>query len=95
LGSVAERYIDFGPYLMFLPIFGFGLMIGFIYKYIYTNSFNHVWGMALNAPLLFLIPNLGVATTKVLGWLFTYFIVWFLFKKFFLKDLDRYLKYNR
>ncbi len=95
LGSVAERYIDFGPYWMFVPIFGFGLLIGFIYKYIYTKSLNHVWGMACVAPLLFLIPNLGVATTKVLGWTFTYFIVWFLFNKFIVKDLDTYLKYAR
>lgn len=94
LGSVAERYIDYGPYFMFIPVFGFGLIIGFIYKYIYTNSLNHVWGMSLVAPLLFLIPNLGVATTKFLGWTFTYFIVWFVFKKFALKDLDRYLRYS-
>jgi len=95
LGSVAERYIDYGPYYMFIPIFGFGLMIGLVYKYIYTNSLNHVWGMACVMPLLFLIPNLGVATTKFFGWTLTYFIVWFLFKKFFLKDLDRYLKYSK
>lgn len=92
LGSVAERYIDYGPYWMFVPIFGFGLIIGYIYKYIYTKSLNRVWGMSCVAPLLFLIPNLGVATTKFLGWTFTYFIVWFLFNKFIVKNLDQYLK---
>lgn len=95
LGLVAERYIDFGPYFMFIPIFGFGLIIGNIYKYIYTKSLNRVWGMACVAPLLFLIPNLGVATTKFLGWTFTYFIVWFLFNKFVLKHVDQYLKYSK
>ncbi len=95
LGLVAERYIDYGPYLMFIPIFGFGLLIGFIYKYIYTHCLNKIWGLACVAPLLFLIPSLGVATTKFLGWLLTYFIVWFLFNKFFLKNLDTYLKYSR
>lgn len=94
LGSVAERYIDYGPYFMFIPIFGFGLLIGYIYKYIYTKSLNRVWGMACVAPLLFLIPNLGVATTKFLGWTFTYFIVWFLFNKFVVRGLDRYLRYQ-
>lgn len=92
LGLVAERYIDYGPYLMFLPIFAFGFLIGFIYKYIYTHCLNTVWGLACVAPLLFLIPSLGVATTKFLGWLLTYFIVWFVFNKFFLKNLDAYLK---
>ena len=95
LGSVAERYIDFGPYFMFIPIFGFGLIIGNIYKYIYTKSLNRVWGMACVAPLLFLIPNLGVATTKFLGWTFTYFIVWILFNKFVVKSLDRYLRHSK
>ncbi len=95
LGSVAERYIDFGPYLMFIPIFGFGVLIGYIFKYIYTKSLNRVWGMSCVAPLLFLIPNLGVATTKFLGWTFTYFIVWFLFNKFVVKNLDQYLRYSK
>ncbi len=95
LGLVAERYIDYGPYLMFFPIFGFGFLIGFIYKYIYTHCLNTVWGLACVAPLLFLIPSLGVATTKFLGWVLTYFIVWILFNKFFLKSLDTYLKYSK
>ena len=95
LGSVAERYIDFGPYFMFIPIFGFGLIIGYIYKYIFTKSLNRVWGMSCVAPLLFLIPILGVATTKFLGWTFTYFIVWILFNKFVVKSLDRYLRYSK
>lgn len=92
LGLVAERYIDYGPYIMFIPIFFFGLMIGYIYKYIITYSLNRIWGLAFVAPLFFLIPNLGVATTKFLGWVLTYFLVWFLFNKFLVKRVDKYLR---
>ena len=92
LGLVAERYIDYGPFFMFIPIFIFGLFLGYIYKYIITHSLNRVWGLAFVAPLFFLIPNLGVATTKFLGWVLTYFFVWFLFNKYLVKRVDNYLK---
>lgn len=92
LGLVAERYIDYGPLYMFIPIFLFGLLIGLIYKYILTHSLNKVWGVCFVAPLFFFIPSLGLATTKFLGWLFTYLIVWFLFNKFLLKRVDSYLR---
>lgn len=92
LGLVAERYIDYGPFFMFIPIFLFGLLIGYIYKYILTKSLNRIWGLALVAPLFFLIPNLGVATTKFLGWVLTYFLVWVIFNKYLVKRVDKYLK---
>lgn len=92
LGLVAERYIDYGPFFMFIPIFIFGLFLGNIYKYIITHSLNRVWGLAFVAPLFFLIPSLGVATTKFLGWVLTYFLVWFLFNKYLVKRVDNYLK---
>ncbi len=91
LGLVAERYIDYGPFIMFIPIFGFGLLLGFIYKYIISHSLNHILGLSFVAPLFFLIPSLGVATTKFLGWLLTYFIVWFLFNKYLVKRVHYFL----
>lgn len=94
LGLVAERYIDYGPIYMFVPIFFFGYLLGIIYKFILSRSFNHVWGLALTAPLFFLIPSLGVATTKFLGWLLTYFIAWFIINKFLLKRVDSFLKHK-
>jgi hypothetical protein len=92
LGSVAERYIDYGPVYMFIPIFFFGVLLGNIYKYIIRHSLNHVWGLAFVAPLFFLIPSLGIATTKFLGWVLTYFIVWFAINKYAMKRIDAFLK---
>lgn len=91
LGLVAERYIDYGPLFMFFPIFLLGLLLGIIYKYIYTHSFNHVWGVSFVAPLFFLVPSLGVATTKFLGWLLTYFIAWYLTNKYIIEKIDKML----
>ncbi len=91
LGLVAERYIDYGPFFMFIPIFFFGLLIGYIYKYIISHSLNRIWGLSFVAPLFFLIPCLGVATTKFLGWTLTYFITWFLFNKYLVKKVNNFL----
>jgi hypothetical protein len=91
LGQVAERYIDYGPVYMFIPIFFFGILLGTIYRYIITHSANHILGLSFVAPLFFLIPSLGVATTKFLGWLFTYFIVWFFFNKYVIKVVNNLL----
>jgi len=91
LGQVAERYIDYGPVYMFIPIFFFGVLLGTIYKYIITHSLNNILGLSFVAPLFFLIPSLGVATTKFLGWLFTYFIVWLLFNKYGVRVVHNFL----
>lgn len=91
LGLVAERYIDYGPFFMFIPIFLFGLLLAFIYKYIFTHSFNHVWGISFVAPLFFLVPSLGIATTKFLGWLLTYFIAWFFANKYLIEKVNKLL----
>jgi len=92
LGLVAERYIDYGAVIMFIPIFLLGLLIGIAYKYILTHSFNRIWGMSFVAPLFFFIPSLGLATTKFLGWIVTYFIVWLLFNKYLIPRVDTFLK---
>ncbi|HVF40040.1 MAG TPA: hypothetical protein VM939_09070 [Gemmatimonadaceae bacterium] len=38
-GYVGEAYVDFGVPLMFLPILGWGLLVGFAYRWLR----NHVW----------------------------------------------------
>lgn len=76
LGLVAEQYIDFGPINMFIPIFFFGAWIGYLYKTIKNNSFNPVWGMGFIAPLLFLIPSLGVPTAKFIAWTIYYLVAY-------------------
>ncbi|MFM6924054.1 MAG: hypothetical protein ACKOU7_01005, partial [Ferruginibacter sp.] len=51
LGYMAESYIDFGPYFMFIPIFLVGWLLGFIYKLIIKQSINSLWGFTMVSSL--------------------------------------------
>lgn len=91
LGFMAECYIDFGPFLMVVPIFLMGWLMGFIYKKILHQSLNIVWGLAMVTPLWFNISCNGTAGTKVLGFLIMYYIAFYLFNKYLIKRVDDYM----
>jgi hypothetical protein len=91
LGTVAESYVDFGPIYMFIPIFVFGLWVGWIYKYFIVNGFNILWGLCYSAPIFQFAWSFPVATTKFLGWSITYFITFWFINKFLIKYLDQWL----
>lgn len=92
LGFLAESYIDYGYVFMFVPVFLVGVLFGSIYRYILTNSKNHMWGSAIVSPLWVYFNCNGIAGAKVLGWLIMYFIVFLLFKKFLIKPIDSYMR---
>lgn len=94
LGFMAESYIDFGPYFMYIPIFLVGCLFGWIYKYILQNSINFIWGFSMVCSLWAYISCNGTPGSKILGWLFMYFIAFYLIKRFLMKPIDRYLKGN-
>ncbi len=90
-GIVPERYVDFGPIYMFIPIFFFGLWIGFMYKFFIVNGYNLVWGLCYSAPMFNFMVAFGLATTKFFGWSVTYFVILFMINKYLIKYLDRWL----
>ena len=92
LGFLAESYIDFGSFIMLIPVFLLGLLFGFIYKILITKSINFVWGFSMVVPLWVYINCNGTPGTKILGWLLMYFIAFYLFKRFLMKPLDMYLR---
>ncbi|MFZ4059282.1 MAG: hypothetical protein ACOYKE_14160, partial [Ferruginibacter sp.] len=92
LGFMAESYIDFGWIYMFIPIFLLGLVIGLIYKLIITQSMNFLWACISITPLWFNINCNGTPGTKILGWLFTYFIAFYIFRRFLMKPLDQMIR---
>lgn len=92
LGFMAESYIDFGPVLMFAIVFLVGCLLGFIYALILNQSINYFWGYTMVVGLHTKISCNGTAGSKVLGWIITYYIGFFLFRKFLMKPLDRYLR---
>ncbi|WP_293312278.1 hypothetical protein [Pedobacter sp. UBA5917] len=92
MGYVAESYVDFGFPLMLLPLFLFGLVIGFIFKYIIRNSYNHIWAICLVIPLFFQISTFEFALDKMVGSLITFFIIYLLINKFLAKRIDQYIR---
>ena len=92
LGFMAESYIDFGPILMFVPIFFTGWLMGFIYKQIIEQSINYMWGFTLVSSLWININCNGIAGSKILGWVLMYYIVFLIFRYTLMKLLDRYIR---
>lgn len=92
LGYMAESYIDFGPYGMFLPIFLVGWLLGFIYKLIIQQSINYLWGFTMVSSLWININCNGTPGTKILGWILMYYIAFLFFRYLLMKPLDRYIR---
>jgi hypothetical protein len=91
LGTVAESYVDFGPVYMFIPIFVFGLWIGWMYKFFIVNGYNIIWGLCYSAPIFQFAWSFPVPTSKFLGWSITYFVTFWFINKFLIKYLDHWL----
>lgn len=92
LGYMAESYIDFGPYLMFIPIFFVGWLLGFIYKTIIEQSINYLWGFTMVSSLWININCNGTPGTKILGWILMYYIAFLFFRYLLMKPLDNYIR---
>ena len=91
LGYVPEAYIDFGPIYMFVPIFFFGFLFGWMYKTLMLKGYNIVWGICYSAPLFQYLWMFPVPGTKLLGWSITYFVNFYLLNRYLVKYLDRWL----
>ena len=91
LGLVPESYVDFGAIYMFVPIFFFGIYIGFIYKFMVTRGYNILWGICYAAPFFNFVISFGVPTTKFLGWSVTYFVGFYFINRYLIKYVDRWL----
>jgi len=57
-GYVGESYVDFGLPLMFLPIFGFGLLLGFAYRWLATHTKHDE--LRMGATLVIVWSTLGL-----------------------------------
>jgi len=91
LGTVAEAYVDFGYVYMFVPIFFYGLLLGYMYRALLLKGYNLVWGLCYSAPILQFAWSFPVPTTKYLGWSITWFVGFFLINRYLIKYLDEWL----
>lgn len=92
LGFIAESYIDFGPVFMYIIIFLVGCFMGFIYSVVLRQSLNLFWGYTMVLPLFAKINCNGTPGTKLLGWMITYYLAFFVFRKFLMEPIDNYLR---
>ncbi len=90
-GVVPERYVDFGPVYMFIPIFFFGIYVGYIYKLLLFKGYNLVWGLCYSAPFFNFMVAYGLPTTKFLGWSVTYVFGLYFINRYLIKYLDEWL----
>jgi hypothetical protein len=88
LGYIADAYIDFGPYYMYIILFFFGVLFGIFYKFLYTKSLNEIWSWIFTVPFFLLININGMDTNKALGWILIYFLVISIVRKQLIKRLD-------
>lgn len=93
LGYVGESYVDFGPQLMYVPLFLMGLFLGWIYRLFLKNTFHVIWGIGLLIPLVFHMNLFEAALIKLVGSLIAYYLVMlFIIKTKFINRIDRFLK---
>lgn len=96
IGYMAESYIDFGPYLMFLPVFIIGLGYGAIYRYFVFFTHNRALGVSLAVGILYIAhQGFAMAEAKLLGGNILSFLVLFGFAKVLGKPLMSWLSEPR
>lgn len=93
LGYAAESYIDFGPYLMFLPIILLGIFLGICYRVLTTTSRSALLSLGF-ATTLILSTGIYYETSniKIVGGTLSAFIGSFLMLKFASHIIWRLLK---
>jgi hypothetical protein len=75
LGYMAESYIDFGRYLMFVPILLLGIGWGALYYFFVTRATINVVGHGFATAVLFNASQFEMTSTKLVGGVLTAFIV--------------------
>jgi hypothetical protein len=92
LGYFTESYIDFGPYFMFLPLFLWGLFVGFVYRVLIRTSRVSLFGYACaTVPIYLNASQVEISNAKMLAGLLLGVLVIFLALKFFSHRLLRLL----
>jgi hypothetical protein len=91
MGYMAESYIDFGPYSMFLPIFLFGLLWGAMYAYCIRHADLRGIGYAFGTALILGAVQFEAATIKLLGGMVLRFLIFALILRYVVPSLYLWL----
>jgi hypothetical protein len=68
IGYFAESYIDFGRWIMFMPVFLLGLFCGLVYRFFVRGCREKAIGMAVASTIL-IFGGISVeqSSTKIIG----------------------------
>lgn len=91
LGYMVESYIDFGPWLMYGPIFIVGLLWGLMYQYFLSHSKTKILGCALAVSVLINANQFEIYCVKLVGGILMSFIVTALVQRFLSPPLTKWL----
>lgn len=92
LGYIAESYIDFGPILMYLPLFAWGLLVGWVHRVLVSSTRWPLWGYASATIVIYLNASvLESSNAKMVGGLILGFLVLWLAQVFLARRLLRLL----
>ena len=87
VGYMAESYIDFGPILMYVPIFALGMLWGGMYRYFVTRGPPRLLGYAVAVAVLVNANQFEMQSTKLIGSMLMSFFVMALLLKLLLPHL--------
>ena len=91
IGYMAESYVDYGPFWMFIPIFLSGVLRGLMFRFFARNEEIRLFAYGFAVALFINWYTLEVATGKLLGGLLTLFIILSLLFRFAGPALARWL----
>jgi len=82
IGYMGESYIDFGPYIMMIPIFMLGWALGAFYRWIVNyRATRGLFGMGLATAVLYFPAQLETSVTKLIGGLVVTMLVSWIFAR--------------
>jgi hypothetical protein len=90
MGYMAESYVDFGRYWMFVPILLLGMLWGAMYAYFIRRSAIYPVGVALSTALLINASQVEIAEVKLLGGMVMKFLVFAVLLRFVIPKAYRW-----
>ncbi|MNJ97604.1 hypothetical protein D3C87_153560 [compost metagenome] len=93
IGYIAESYVDFGYFLMFIPLILLGLLFGFLYNLVNRLQIDSFLSFAIIASILFFtkLSLLETSGDKLLGAVIINFIVLYTLSRLYAKKLQSYI----
>ena len=96
LGYMTESYVDFGPYLMFVPVFLLALVLGWAYRYFVLRPGVGSWGYVLAFAMPFVMPHMfETSNIKIVGRIVACAIIFVPLDYYFGRHISAWLRGER